>query len=99
MCARKEITPGLKLVRKETDVATHTCKLLFRKKAEHWDINISFENFCEIKACPKTWAYFTWKLDWLKTSAGTNMGSQNNTYLSAPVYETEEELMPCWDPL
>ena len=29
-------------------------------------------------------AYFTWKLGWLKTSAGTNMGPQNNMYLSAP---------------
>ena len=30
------------------------------------------------------WAYFTWKSGWLNTSAGTNMGPQNNTYLSAP---------------
>ena len=40
MCTGKEIKSGLKLVRIETDVATHTCKLLLRKKPEHWDINI-----------------------------------------------------------
>ena len=31
VCTRKEIKSGLKLVRMETDVATHTCKLLSRK--------------------------------------------------------------------
>ena len=31
MCTGKEIQSGLKLVRMETDVATHTCKLLLRK--------------------------------------------------------------------
>ena len=33
---------------------------------------------------PKKWAYLTLKLSWLKISAGTNMGPQNNTYLSVP---------------
>ena len=28
------------------------------------------------------WAYFTLKLGWLKTTAGTNMGPQNGMYLS-----------------
>ena len=45
MCTEKEIQSGLKLVRMETDVATHTCKLLLRKKPEHWDINILFGKF------------------------------------------------------
>ena len=36
----KKIESGLKLVRMETDMATHTCKLLARKRPEHWDINI-----------------------------------------------------------
>ena len=40
-CAAKEIKSGLNLVRMETDVVTHKCKLLFRKKTEHWDINIA----------------------------------------------------------
>ena len=40
MCTRKEIKSGLKSVRMETDIATHTCKLFLRKKPEHWDINI-----------------------------------------------------------
>ena len=40
LCTRKEIKSGLKLVRMETDVATHTCKLLSRKKLEHWIVNI-----------------------------------------------------------
>ena len=40
MYTSKEIESGLKLVRMEADIATHTCKLLLRKKPEHWDINI-----------------------------------------------------------
>ena len=32
------------------------------------------------------WAYFTLKLGWLKTSAGTNMEPKNDMYLSAPGY-------------
>ena len=40
MCTGKEMKSGLKLVRMETDVETHTRKLLSRKKPEHWDINI-----------------------------------------------------------
>ena len=28
---------------------------------------------CEIKICPKTWAYFTLELGWLKTNAGANI--------------------------
>ena len=40
MRTRKETTSGLKLVRMETNVATHTCKLRLRKEPEHWDINI-----------------------------------------------------------
>ena len=28
------------------------------------------------------WAYFTLKLGWLNTNAGTNIGPQNNMYLS-----------------
>ena len=42
MCTGKEIKSGLKLVRMVKDVATHTCKLLLRKKPEHWDINTGF---------------------------------------------------------
>ena len=44
----------------------------------------SLINVCEIKVCPKTWAYFTLKLGWFKTTAGTNMGPQSDLYLSAP---------------
>ena len=40
ICAGKENKAGSKLVRMKTDIATHTCKLYFRKKNEHWDINI-----------------------------------------------------------
>ena len=40
MCTGKEIKSGLKLVPVETDVAIHTCKLLFKKMPEHWDSNI-----------------------------------------------------------
>ena len=29
------------------------------------------------------WAYFTLKMGWLKTNAGTNIGPQNSVYLSA----------------
>ena len=58
------------------------------KKPEHWDIECSScVNFCEIKplkVCPKTWAYFALKLGWFKTNAGTNIGPQNDMYLSAP---------------
>ena len=39
---RKKMKSGSELVQMETDVATHTCKLLLRKKPEHWDINILF---------------------------------------------------------
>ena len=36
MCTAKEIKFGLKLVRMETDVVTHTCKiLLWKKNPEH----------------------------------------------------------------
>ena len=42
-----------------------------------------FVNFCEIKVCPKTRAYFALKLGWLKTIAGTIIGPQNDMYLSA----------------
>ena len=38
-CTGKEIKYGLKLIRIETNVATHTCKSLLRKKPEHWEIN------------------------------------------------------------
>ena len=74
MKAEKEIKSGLKLVRTKTDVATHTCKLFLRKEDEHLDNGYqysSFVNFYEIKVCSKTWAYFTMKSGWLKTSAGT----------------------------
>ena len=88
MCTRKQIKSGLELIRMETDVATHTCKLLSRKP---WTLGYqycSFVNFCKIKVCPKKWAYFTLKeilkLGWLKTVAGTNIGPQNIMYLSAP---------------
>ena len=41
ICAGEENKAGSKLVRMETDVATHTCKLFLRqKKKKHWDINI-----------------------------------------------------------
>ena len=29
------------------------------------------------------WAYFSLELGWLKTNAGTNIGPQDNMYLSA----------------
>ena len=46
MCAGKETKSDLKSLGMETDVATHTSKLLLRKKTEHWDINIVlFVNF------------------------------------------------------
>ena len=84
MCTGKEIKSGLKLVRMETDVATNTCKLLLRKKPEHWDINaVFFCKFLRNKSLSQK-AYFTLKLGWLKTNAGTNIGPQNNMYLSAP---------------
>ena len=70
----------------ETDVAKDIWKLLLRKKNEHGYQYSSFVNCCEIKVCPKTWAYLTMKSGWFKTSAGTNMGPQNNTYLFAPGY-------------
>ena len=82
MCTGKEIESGLKLVRMETDVATHTCKILSRKNL---NIGISILFFCkflQIKVCPKTWAYFTFRLGWLKTNAGANIGPQNNMYVS-----------------
>ena len=63
MCTGKEIKSGLKLVRMEIDVATHTCKRLLRKIALTLGYQYcSFVNFCEIKVCPKTLAYFTLKL-------------------------------------
>ena len=46
LCLGKEIKSGLKLVRMETDVATHTCKLLLRKKPEHLYTNIKLF-FCK----------------------------------------------------
>ena len=57
----------------------------FKKKT--WTLGYqycSFVNFCKINVCPKTWAYFTLKLGWLKTNVETNIGPQNNMYLSAP---------------
>ena len=88
MCTRKEIKSGLKLVLMEIDVETHTCKLILRKKPEHSDINLVtfFCKFLLNKGLFQTWAYFTLKLGWLKTSAGTNIGPQNNMFLSTPVY-------------
>ena len=51
----------------QTDVATYRCKLLLREKNLNIGISYcSFINFCEIKVCPKTWAYFTLKLGCLK---------------------------------
>ena len=43
MCTEKEIKSGLKLIRLETDVAAHSCKLL--KKTP--DIGISILFFCK----------------------------------------------------
>ena len=86
MSTGKEIKSGLKSVRIKTDVATHTFKLLLRKIPQH--------NLCEIKVCPKTWAYFTLKLGWLKTNVGTNIGPQNNMYLSAPARRSNTEIQP-----
>ena len=42
MCTGKEIwfKSGLILVRRGTYIVTRTCKLLSRKKPEHWDISI-----------------------------------------------------------
>ena len=37
-----------------------------------------------MEVCPKTWAYITSNLGWHKVSAETNMGPQDNMYLSAP---------------
>ena len=82
LCTGKEIKSGLKLVL-ELAVATPTCTVLLRKKPERSDVNTVL-NFCEIKVCPKTRAYFTLKLGWLKTNAGTNIGPRNNMCLSAP---------------
>ena len=56
-----------------------TCKLFSRKKT--WTLGYqycSIVNFCEIKFCPKTWAYFTFKLGWLEINVGTKIGPQNN---------------------
>ena len=39
LCTGKEIKSGLKLARMETDVATHVCKLLKKKKPEYCDTN------------------------------------------------------------
>ena len=40
LCAQgKKLNLGLKLDGMETYVATDTCKLLLRKKSEHWNIN------------------------------------------------------------
>ena len=76
MCVIK-FKSGLKLVRMEK----YTCKFLLRKK----NLNIGIPMlFCEIKVCPKAWAYFTSKLGWLKTNAGTNIGPQNDMYLYSP---------------
>ena len=44
MCTRKEPKSGLKLVRMETDVATHTCKLILRKNL---NIGILILFFCK----------------------------------------------------
>ena len=81
MCTGKEIISGLKLALMETDVATR----LLRKNLNIGISVLSFVNFCEIKVCPKTWAYFTLKLGWLKTYAGTKILPQNTMYLSALV--------------
>ena len=88
-CTWKKVKFGLILVRTETDVTTHTCKFLSRNKNKNSTLGYqysSFVNFCKIKVCPKTWTYFNMKSGWLKTSARTNMGPQNNTrtYLYAP---------------
>ena len=40
MCTGKEMKSGLKLVRMETDVATHHASSFQEKTPEHWDINI-----------------------------------------------------------
>ena len=41
LCAQgKRLNLVQKLIGMETDVATDTTKLLFRKKPEHWDINV-----------------------------------------------------------
>ena len=49
MCTEEEIKSGLKLVRKETDVATQTCKLLLRKKNLNIEISLFFCKFLQNK--------------------------------------------------
>ena len=53
------------------------------------NIAISYCSFCKFlrnEDLSQEWAYFTLKLGWLKTNAGTNIRPQNNMYLSAPEY-------------
>ena len=38
----------------------------------------------ENKVCPKKVGLFQFKVGWFKIKAGTNLGPQNYTYLSAP---------------
>ena len=59
----------------------------FKKKTLNIAISILF--FCKLlrnEGLSQKWAYFTLKLGWLKTNAGTNRRPQNNMYLSAPEY-------------
>ena len=49
---------------------------------------------CETKVCPKMW--FTLKLGWLKISAKTNIGPQNNTYMSVPKHHSQQALITQW---
>ena len=62
MCTGKEIKPGLhgglQLVRMETDVATHTYKLLLGKKPEHWNINFIFCKFLRNKGLSQNVSLF-----------------------------------------
>ena len=85
MCSeRKRNKCDFKLLRMDTQATTHRCKLFEKKNLTFGYQYCYFINFCEIKVCPKTWAYFTSNLGWLKISSGTNMGPPNNTYLSTP---------------
>ena len=82
MCTGKEIKSGLKLVQMETDVATHTSKLLLRKNTLNIVISILFIcKFLRNKALSQNVGLFHHEIGLAKTSAETNMGLEGKTNL------------------
>ena len=59
LCGEKKAESDLRLLRMETEEATHKCKLLSKNTLILGYQCFFYVNFCRIKVCPKMWTYFT----------------------------------------